>query len=392
MVRSKRRSIFAPRADGRRLRGRNVFIAAAVAAIVLITGGIVWAVVPTSTFGYVTLCHDAGTAGQQTLIIPEGQARGHIRHGDPQVRCADPVPDSAQSVPIDPAKGYFVEEIRDGVYWITEGVYQVMFVTTGTGVIVVDAPPSIGANILSAIADVTDEPITHVIYSHSHADHISAAGLYPDDATYIAHEDTAAQLERDRPVPFGAFVGGGPVPEPDVTFSESFTLTVGSQTLELDYRGPNHEPGNIFVYAPDQKVLMLVDIVFPAWSPFANLALAEDVPGYFEAHDQVLGYDFEDFIGGHLGRLGDRAAVELASEYIHDIQNNAIGALQTVDFFAIAAETGFENSWLLFDTYIDAVAARCADLTVPAWTGRLAAVDIFTYDPCWTVAESLRID
>ncbi len=60
--------------------------------------------------------------------------------------------------------------------------------------------------------------------------------------------------------------------------------------------------------------------------------------------------------------------------------------------FAIAEQTGFENQWLLFSTYLDAVAAECADLTVPAWTGRLAAVDIWTYDHCWQVAESLRID
>ena len=38
------------------------------------------------------------------------------------------------------------------------------------------------------------------------------------DATYIAHEETLAQLERDRPFPFRIFVGGGPVPLPTVTF------------------------------------------------------------------------------------------------------------------------------------------------------------------------------
>jgi glyoxylase-like metal-dependent hydrolase (beta-lactamase superfamily II) len=360
--------------------------------MVLVTGGVVWAVVPTSTFGYVTLCHRANTPSQETLIIPEGQANGHIRHGDPQVRCADPIPDTAGGVPIDPAKGYFVEEINDGVYWVTEGSYQVMFVTTGAGVIVIDAPPSIGANILTAIAEVTNEPITHVIYSHSHADHISAAAIYPDDATFIAHEETAAQLERDRPFPYGLFVGGGPVPPPDVVFSDSFTLTVGTQTLELEYRGPNHEPGNIFIYAPDQRVLMLVDVVFPGWIPFADLALAEDIPAYYQAHEDVLGFDFDVFIGGHLNRLGSRADVELASDYILDIQANAAAALQQVDFFAIAEQTGFENQWLLFSTYLDAVAAKCADLTVPAWTGRLAAVDIWTYDHCWKVVESLRID
>jgi glyoxylase-like metal-dependent hydrolase (beta-lactamase superfamily II) len=167
---------------------------------------------------------------------------------------------------------------------------------------------------------------------------------------------------------------------------------VGSQTLQLDYRGPNHEPGNIFIHAPAQGVLMLVDVIFPGWVPFADLALAEDVPGYYEAHEQALAYDFDVFIGGHITRLGSRADVELANEYILDIQANAATALQQVDFFAIAQETGFENQWLLFSTYLDAVAARCADLTLPEWTGQLAAVDIWTYDHCWKVVESLRID
>src|SRR3989337_3067640 len=105
------------------------------------------------------------------------------------------IPESAKGLAIDPGKGYFVGEIRDGLYWVTEGAYQVMFLTTGEGVIVVDAPPSIGQNILAAIAEVTDETITHVIYSHSRADHIAAAGLYPPEATVIAHAATAAQLE-----------------------------------------------------------------------------------------------------------------------------------------------------------------------------------------------------
>jgi glyoxylase-like metal-dependent hydrolase (beta-lactamase superfamily II) len=51
------------------------------------------------------------------------------------------------------------------------------------GVVAVDAPPSIGQNYLKAIAEVTDKPITHVIYSHAHLDHIGAAGVFPKNAT-----------------------------------------------------------------------------------------------------------------------------------------------------------------------------------------------------------------
>ena len=60
-----------------------------------------------------------------------------------------------------------------------DGLYQAMFLTTGEGVIVVDAPPNLGQKLLDAIADTTDEPITHVVYSHGHADHIGSAGLFP---------------------------------------------------------------------------------------------------------------------------------------------------------------------------------------------------------------------
>ena len=106
-----------------------------------------------------------------------------------------PIPDSAFG-PAIPEKGYLVQELGDGLYWVTEGTYHMMFLTTGEGVIVVDAPPSIGENVLKAIKETTDEPITHVIYSHSHADHIAAASMYPEDAIYIAHEETALRLAR----------------------------------------------------------------------------------------------------------------------------------------------------------------------------------------------------
>ncbi len=94
------------------------------------------------------------------------------------------VPAIARGEAVPQDKGYLVEEISDGLYWVTEGAYQVMFMTTGQGIIVVDAPPAIGEKLLQAIDDVTSEPITHVIYSHSHADHIAAAGMFPSDAVY----------------------------------------------------------------------------------------------------------------------------------------------------------------------------------------------------------------
>ena len=311
--------------------------------------------------------------------------------GDSDITQVAPLPETAAGVEIPQDKGYLVEEISDGVYWITEGTYQVMFLTTGVGVIVVDAPPSIGENILAAIAEVTEEPITHVIYSHAHADHIAGAGMYPSDAIYIAHEEVAEHLANASET-FGVFVGGSQVPQPTQTFSKSMTLSVGDKTLQLDYKGPNHSAGNIFIYAPAQKVLMLVDVIFPGWSMFKDLAVTGDVPAFVAAHDDVMSYDFDTLIAGHLNRLGTREDVEVQKEYVFDMQANAAAALQSVDFAEIAGAVGFENPWNLFDTYLDAVALECTVNTLSKWESRLGGADIFTESHCARLIESLRID
>ena len=247
------------------------------------------------------------------------------------MRTAAPVPETAMGPSIDFSKGYLVEEINNGLYWVTEGAYQSIFLTTGEGVIVVDAPPSIGENLLKAISEVTDEPITHVIYSHTHIDHVGAMNIF-SDVEYIAHQEAANTLSKrndpNRPIP-------------TVTFDDKYTLEVGNQILELSYHGPMHEPGNIFIYAPNQKVLMLVDVIFPGWVPFKDLAMAQDVPAFIAAHDQVLEYDFETFVGGHLTRLGTYDDVKIQKEYFVDVQTSASKANQEVSLWQLDKKLDF---------------------------------------------------
>jgi glyoxylase-like metal-dependent hydrolase (beta-lactamase superfamily II) len=300
-----------------------------------------------------------------------------------KMRTSAPLPETTKGPQIDYSKGYLVEEIKDGLYWVTDGAYNTMFLTTGQGVIVVDAPPSIGENYLKAIAEVTEEPVTHVIYSHTHNDHVGSISMFPDDAIYISHQEIADTLAKrndpNRPVP-------------SITFEDKYTLEIVTQTLELEYAGPMHESGNIFIYAPQQKVLMLVDVVFPGWTPFKDLAMAQDVLEFLAAHDKILEYDFDTYIGGHLTRLGTVEDVEIQKEYFQDIQASAGKANQEVSFMAIGQEVGFSNPWLVFQIYADQITQQCTDEVVPKWIDRLGAVDLFTYDHCWKISEAQRID
>jgi glyoxylase-like metal-dependent hydrolase (beta-lactamase superfamily II) len=118
-----------------------------------------------------------------------------------------------------------------------------MFLVTDKGVVAVDAPPTIGNN-YQAISEVTDKPVTYVVYSHAHIDHIGAAGIFPKNATFIAQQETAAELQGAKSVAKNASMVP---PIPTVTFTKNYTLQIGNQSLRLDYYGVNHLPGNIII-------------------------------------------------------------------------------------------------------------------------------------------------
>src|SRR5512135_3531788 len=142
------------------------------------------------------------------------------------------VPASAQGPAIDPAKGYRLQDLGSGLYMITDNAYQSMFLVYDRGVVVIDAPPSYGAHIPQAIAEVSDKPITHIIYSHSHIDHIGGAKTLGGHPIIVAQEETLRLLKRaadpNRPLP-------------TFTFADIYTLRVGNQVLELSYHGNAHE-------------------------------------------------------------------------------------------------------------------------------------------------------
>ena len=307
-----------------------------------------------------------------------------------QTETTTQLPETAKG-PTIPSKGYLVEEIRDDLFWVTDGAYNTLFLITDEGVVAVDAPPTIGKNYLKAISEVTDKPITHVIYSHAHIDHIGAAGMFPKNAIFIAQEETAAELQRAKTISKNASTIP---PIPTEIFTNNYTLQIGHQTLQMEYYGDNHLPGNIFIYAPKQKVLMLVDIIFPGWVPFPYLAVSKDIAGYIKAHDVVLNnYDFDTFIGGHLTRLGTITDVMVQKEFISDLEKAAGKANNEILFTDIAKQIGsLDNPWLVFSKYIDAVDEKCVQYMLPKWENKLGGTQEFMSTHCFAMSEPGRID
>jgi len=93
-----------------------------------------------------------------------------------------PIPRSALGPAVN-AQGFYVGRVERNLYWVTDATYQAAFLTTRDGVVLFDAPPTIGHNLQRAIDKIASENgvsnrVTHIVYSHHHADHLGASSLF----------------------------------------------------------------------------------------------------------------------------------------------------------------------------------------------------------------------
>jgi glyoxylase-like metal-dependent hydrolase (beta-lactamase superfamily II) len=287
------------------------------------------------------------------------------------------------------AHGYYVGRVERNLFWVTDGTYQSAFIATPDGVVLFDAPPTIGHNLRRAVDEITEvegvtNKVTHLVYSHHHADHTGAANLFDEDVVRIGHAETRRLLLRD----------DDPTrPAPQVTFEDRHTLEVGGERVELVWHGPNHSPDNIFIHFPGHDTLMAIDIVNAGWVPIYNLNLSEDVIGYLGAGEQIESYAWKHLISGHLGRLATRDDVALHRRYLDDIVESSRAALASVDPTPYFGKYR-ENAWAGVRGYLGAVTDQAAAPVIAKYTGVLAAADIteFTTSTTFLIMQSLRLD
>jgi glyoxylase-like metal-dependent hydrolase (beta-lactamase superfamily II) len=279
-------------------------------------------------------------------------------------------------------KDYDLKWIRGGTYVVTSNGYNSMFIVTGEGVIVVDAPPTIGDKIFNAISEVTNESVKYLIYSHAHKDHIGGAHVFQPGIEIVAQNHTLnflkmANNDTERPLP-------------TQIFTNETTITLGNSTVELAYGGPYHQDGNIFVYVPQDKTLMVVDQLSPGGVPWKHLATTPHAPSYIKSYDQVLDYDFDVYVSGH--GIGMRDDVLLEKEYVDDLKRNAEYALSNVNFTEATKSADKNNTAAVTEAYFNAMTDVCVDKTDGKWKNKLAAVGVWTDEHCEKMIISLRVD
>jgi len=292
-------------------------------------------------------------------------------------------------LPVDYAKGYLVKEIKPDVFIITDGAYQSMFVTTGKGVILFDAPPSFGQHIKKAVAEVTKEPIRKLIYSHAHVDHTAGVEFLKDIPNLeIIAEKEVADFLKEMKDPRRLV--------PTKTFTDQTTIKFGTAEIKLKKMEFHSNEGDLFIYLPKKKVLMAIDTLAPGYVPFMNFDLTMNMHEYLQVFNRMLAYDFDTLVPGHLTSLGNRQDVIDTKNYTLDVYKTVKRIHNSADqnkmAMKIIRKYGADNKFLIFKNILDPLVVQSYQEIKERWIDKLAGVDVYGESHVKTMLIYVRWD
>jgi len=200
------------------------------------------------------------------------------------------------------------------------------FVVTPAGVVVIDAlgSPALATRLMAAIKKITSKPVTHVLVTHYHADHIYGLQAFKEKgAKIIAHEAARVYLNSDtarlRLNASREDLAPWINEKTQLIYADEWingekVLNIGGVEFQIKPVGPSHTPEDLVVYLPKEKVLFAGDLVFRSRIPFVGQA---DSRQWIIALESLLAFDATVIVPGH-GPLSHEARkdMQLTRDYL----------------------------------------------------------------------------
>lgn len=287
-----------------------------------------------------------------------------------------------------PERGYDYYQIAENAWFVHDSFENMVFFETDDGVVVYDPKPDVSPFVLEVIPQVTDKPITHVIYSHHHRDHSQGAHLFPEEAISIAEKETADLLAAAQ----------DPLrPQPDFVFEDEYVLETGGFRLELKDLDRNwHSQSDMIAWAPEQKILFAVDMFHPDAAPWIHWGESTDPWFAFSLPDLLLKtYDFNFVVTGHERFAGTQEHMQTYKAFIGDMKQTLMGIVQSDWYHAVMMETErrFDESAAHFNYKhgIMTGANACATHMIEKWAGKIRNVELNMVENCQTMFMHLVV-
>jgi glyoxylase-like metal-dependent hydrolase (beta-lactamase superfamily II) len=213
---------------------------------------------------------------------------------------------AAQAPPSEPLA---VHLVKDAVYWTRGGAGGNTGLVVGKdGVIVFDAKmtPDSAQEMLAAIAKITPKPVTHVILSHSDADHVNGLSGFPKGVTVIAQDNCKKEMEASKGSPMAA-------PQdylPTKTFDKSLDVTIDNVRVQLRHWVPAHTNGDLVMFLPDEDIAFGGDLVDLTQFALVHPQKGGSTEGWITSMKGIIALDADTYVSGH-GDLQTKATLRV---------------------------------------------------------------------------------
>ena len=184
-----------------------------------------------------------------------------------------------------------------------DDIANIGFIIGTDSVAVIDpgGSPRAGRAMRAAIHAITDLPISHVILTHAHPDHIFGAGVFADVKQRVAHRNfTRAITQRgnfylDRYKPLFAESDQPLALQPTVTVTDELRIELGGRTLLLRAHETAHTDHDLSVFDISTRTLWASDLIFAQRIP----SLDGSLTGWLKVMDDLAGLQADLVIPGH---------------------------------------------------------------------------------------------
>ncbi len=211
-------------------------------------------------------------------------------------------------------KPFQIQRLSENVYWVSVSYYNVTVLVGKESVLLIDAPIGRGKRILEAIKTITNKPLSAIVYSHAHSDHVGDVGAILEE---LGHNDIdlyATEEVRDEFIAHSMSM-----PAPTKIVSEGIYFE--GHYLDINKTLVGHTPDNTAFLIEDgtRKILHVIDIVHPDQLEFRNFSLAQDPIIFQNDLETLMSMDWDVMVTGH-NNLAYKEDVQFIQDYIADIR------------------------------------------------------------------------
>ncbi|MCQ8876616.1 VarG family subclass B1-like metallo-beta-lactamase [Pseudoalteromonas shioyasakiensis] len=246
---------------------------------------------------------------------------------------------------------FTIQKLGKNTYWIGVNYYNATVVVSKDSVLLID-PLGDGRidALFQGIQSITNKPISAIMYSHYHLDHVGGGNQLidlikknnpkVDKVRVIASQAVTDKINHHAELDeSGVRTPKVPAPNEVYDLKKPQIVRFGSIKLKMMApKGSGHTPDNTMILIRNDRVLHFADMINPDQLPFYNFAGAEDFNGYETDLQNLLSKQFSkhwDFINGGHGNIGSKKDVKELLQYIADVRTEVGKQLEVAPYTPI---------------------------------------------------------